>query len=268
MSDATSSPLFTTPENLPPSLMVRRQIFLPAATEWLGLFNGAFSLLCNDDHWLEREGGVSIEDTVQVFREAFISMVDNYMIGMIVPVVIDPLPDHLLLCDGANYSGDDYPALYAVIGDEWKIGDGTFVVPNLQGRFVIGAMPEDDGEGNIFPVDHTGGAYKHTLSINEMPSHTHVQDAHNHTQNSHGHTQTAHNHILTAVTSGTPGAGSSLLRGSGTAGNVTSGNATPAIQDATATNQATTATNQNTGGGEPHNNLPPYRGLHFAIIAR
>lgn len=268
MSDAISNPrLFTTPENLPPSQSVRRQIFLPAATEWLGLFNGAFSLLCNEDNWQEREGGVSVEDTVQVYREAFISMVDNYMIGMIVPVMLDPLPDYMLLCNGDNYSGDDFPELYAVIGDEWKLGDGTFVVPHLEGRFIIGAMPEEDGEGHIFPIDNTGGSYEHTLSVDEIPSHTHTENAHNHTTQPHNHSQVSHSHSIPAGNAAGSTA-NTVARTSITAGTVATDSLAPSINNTTVLVDNATATIQNTGGGQPHNNLPPWRAFRYAVIAR
>lgn len=270
MSDATPKrPLFFTPVNEPPADTVGRLFLLPRSDEWLALFAGAVSMLFNDLNWAETEGGVSIEDTIQVFIKAHVDSGDNFMIGSVFSTTRDPLPDYLLLCDGANYSGDAYPELYAIIGDEFRLGDGTFVVPNLQGKFVLGDLPPELIEGLDFVPGDIGGEYDHVLSVDEIPSHTHTQDAHNHTQNAHNHTSPNHLHGVPSVNNGTIGANPILLRSTAAAGiNTNTTNQTATIDNATATNQATTAVNQNTGGGDSHNNMPPYYVLRYAIVAR
>jgi microcystin-dependent protein len=81
-----------------------------------------------------------------------------------------------------------------------------------------------------------------------MPSHTHIQDAHNHTQDPHSHTV-----AIKAVGNDTTGTTEMSKDG------------TTSTSSTTATNQATTATNQYTGGGQAHNNLPPYYALAFIM---
>jgi microcystin-dependent protein len=128
------------------------------------------------------------------------------------------------------------------IPDGWAICDGTNGTPNLKDRFIVGA-------GNSYAVAATGGEATHTLTIPEMPVHTHVQNAHNHTQDPH-----RHNQAQAGVPSGT---------GNTVADNATTNEWTTA--STTATNQAATATNQNTGGGAAHNTLPPYYALAFVM---
>jgi microcystin-dependent protein len=145
------------------------------------------------------------------------------------------------------------------------------------GRTIVGI---DTGQTEFDTIEKTGGAKTHTLTTNEMPSHTHTQNAHNHTQDSHNHTQNSHNHTQNAHNHQSPNlnnfverrgsAGGSFSTPDGafhyfdstsnTSRNTTATNqATTATNQATtATNQATTATNQNTGGGAAHNNLQPY----------
>ena len=109
------------------------------------------------------------------------------------------------------------------------------------GRMLVGLDPN---QAEFDTSEKTGGAKTHTLTIAELPSHTHLQDAHTHVQNAHQHTAIVASN--TAATSGT-----NPTRGTGTQGLV-------ATTNATAVNQNATAVNQSTGGGGAHNNLPPY----------
>lgn len=100
-----------------------------------------------------------------------------------------------------------------------------------QGRVLVG---QDSGQTEFDVVEETGGAKTHTLTSNEMPAHTHVQNAHSHT-------------IDVVPQSFRDGTSSNDVRAMGGSGNTGS----------------TTATNQNTGGGLAHNNLQPYVVVYF-----
>ena len=105
-----------------------------------------------------------------------------------------------------------------------------------------------------------------------MPSHTHTQDSHNHTQNAHNHTPTnTSNKYLTTnqniSISGSARAWANQVSSGGTHYvyvDISHFSSSPSMaeesntKNTTATNQSTTATNQNTGGGQSHNNMPPY----------
>ena len=139
--------------------------------------------------------------------------------------------------------------------------------------------------GDTYANGSTGGEATHTLTENEMPSHTHIQDSHNHTQNAHNHTQNSHDHSVgqdrkflvfgkndnwrytTArqmqSTSGSYYYPYSDKNTSGLNELTNTASNTATNQATTATNQATTATNQNTGGGQAHNNMPPYLAVNI-----
>lgn len=52
------------------------------------------------------------------------------------------------------------------IPNNWQLCDGTNGTPDLRNQFVIGA-------GDTYSVGSSGGESEHTLTINEMPRHTH-----------------------------------------------------------------------------------------------
>lgn len=114
--------------------------------------------------------------------------------GTVLPYAGSSAPSGWLLCDGSAVSRTTYARLFAVIGTTFGAGDGstTFNLPDTRGRSVLGA---GSGTGlTSRALGATGGAETHTLTEDEMPSHTHTQDAHTHTQNAHTHTDSGHTH--------------------------------------------------------------------------
>lgn len=191
-------------------------------------------------------------------------------------------PTGWLICDGSAISRTTYAGLFALIGTTFGVGDGstTFNLPNLKGRVPVG---RDSADTDWDVLGETRGSKTHTLTISEMPSHTHIQ-------NSHNHSQSAHNHILYAIATSTDGShrhefsdtgGATAQRStsSPTASTATNTNAvdyteyagthshtvTGITVDTTATNIAETATNQNAGGDGAHNNIQPSIVLNFII---
>ena len=174
--------------------------------------------------------------------------------------------------------------LYSTV-NQWPIGSVFLSVVSTNPAILIGfgvwaafgagkvLVGLDSTDVDFDTVEETGGVKTVTLTVAQMPVHTHVQDAHTHVQDSHNHTQNAHTHVQDSHThvqqvKSTDTAGIVGSQGSGTANDTSVGitDATIAVnQTATATNNAVTATNQstvavnqNTGGGTAHTNLQPY----------
>jgi microcystin-dependent protein len=142
--------------------------------------------------------------------------------------------------------------LFAAIGTIHGAGDGstTFNLPNLKGVAVVGM---DSSQVEFNTLGYLGGEKTHTLSVNEMPSHTH-------TQNPHTHTDAGHSHDVQIGNSNgglQPGSTRNIQQGSGTSSGLTN--------NGVASISTVTAVNQSTGGGLAHNNLQPYVVLNYII---
>lgn len=97
--------------------------------------------------------------------------------------------------------------------------------------------------GDTYEPGTVGGEATHTLTVDEMPIHTHIQEAHSHTQNYNTWYNDSSNYDV-------------RLAGSSGGYHGMAGTYSYATQ-------ATTAINQNTGGSQSHNNMPPYLAIYM-----
>ena len=160
-------------------------------------------------------------------------------------------PASWLLCDGSAISRGTYPDLFTLLGTTYGAGDGstTFNLPDLRGRFILGC-----GQGAGLTnraLAATGGEETHQLSVAELATHTHVQNA-------HGHTDSGHNHAAGNASFVQTGSSGYTIAGAGPAGNWGVLNGFAVISNAT-------AVNQNTGSNTAHNTIPPFLVLTYII---
>lgn len=153
-------------------------------------------------------------------------------------------PEGYLFADGAEISRTEYSELFEVIGIIYGEGDGetTFNLPDK--RECVSIMRKENStngtEGaTIDTLGAKGGEFKHTQTVAELCTHTHIQNA--------------HGHSFSATSSASSSGGTPLT----TAGS----NRTNYVGNAT-------ATNQNTGGGQPFNIMQPYLVCNYIIKAK
>ena len=138
-------------------------------------------------------------------------------------------PKGWALANGQMLPINQNQALFALLGTTFGgNGQTTFGLPDLRGRSAMGV-------GNGHTLGEKGGEQAHTITMSEMPTHTHVVNA----SGSDGNTNLPAGAVL---------AGAANVYGP--AGSLT------AIQPPTVTN---------TGGSQAHLNMQPFLTLTFCI---
>ncbi len=80
---------------------------------------------------------------------------------------------------GSNNTLTTLALIQKIIPSGWAICDGTNGTPDLRGRFVLMAQDICPGADSvpgcqIHPIFSRGGEEYHVLTVDEMPSHTHI----------------------------------------------------------------------------------------------
>lgn len=92
--------------------------------------------------------------------------------GSIMQYAGSAAPTGWLIADGSAVSRTTYADLYTAIGTTYGSGNGstTFNLPDLKGKVPVG---KNSSETEFDTLGETGGAKTHTLSLSEIPSHSH-----------------------------------------------------------------------------------------------
>lgn len=153
-----------------------------------------------------------------------------------------------------------WSGLLSQIPEGWVLCDGTNGTPDLRDKFIVGA-------GREYTIGDTGGAKEVTLTVSQLPSHNHTMSSagsHSHT----GITNTTGNHKHTYnrfIPSGSSVYAPGNWDNRGLQSYETSASGEHSHSVTTTTAGAHTHTINNTGGGQPHENRPPYYALAFIM---
>ena len=200
--------------------------------------------------------------------------------GTIIDFAGSSAPAGYLVCDGSAVSRDTYAALFAAIGTTWGPGDGssTFNLPNLQGRFRWGA-------GGDRSVGNVGGEEEVALNTSHMPVHTHSDGtlattsggSHSHSAGSYA-TASAGSHVhgnkqYAGGNSGGAEYDIAKQRRNSTSYAIqnteSAGSHTHAItgysSSAGSHSHGVTGSTGSRGGGQSHDNIPPYASVLACI---
>jgi len=138
-------------------------------------------------------------------------------------------PKGWAFCNGQLLPINQNFALFSLLGTTYG-GDGTtnFALPDLRGRVAL-------HEGTGFPLGQTGGEATHTLTVSELPSHTHQA-------------------------SGSSDAANTVLPG-----NSVWAHSDNLVYNQSANLQMSPSAISAVGGGQAHNNMQPYLVLNYCI---
>lgn len=159
---------------------------------------------------------------------------DTLPIGAIVPFGGWDAPTGWLICDGTLLNKTAYPELFNAIGYSFggEEGGSTFGLPDLRGKVPVGI---DENDSDFDGMGVTGGEKTHTLTVAEMPSHSHDNTF---LAKWGGQTQASHEYYNVDTATGTEYGNRSWLNYNGS-----------------------------TGGGQAHNIMNPYQTVNYIIKA-
>lgn len=227
-----------TPDEDPAGSVHCWRVFCPVGEGFEAALRGALAMLAIPGNW-EQYGSVTPDRAAQAWVDANYKtyrMEHCMIVGSVFAYAGTSTPDNTMDCDGRQLNRDDYPALFATIGTIYGAPTGdTFSLPSLGGRFVSGV-----GGGAGYSLGDNGGSDTVALALGNLPAHDHAVPAHAHGVHGHG-VSLAQLGVGSAVSTPSMVGGETGLWAGDTG---------------------------STGGGEAHENRPPYVALRWLIVVR
>ncbi len=190
--------------------------------------------LCTHVGWFAATCGLALM-LAATAPSVFAQATDPFL-GQLALVPYNFPPKGWALCNGQLLSINQNQALFALLGTTYGgNGQTTFALPDLRGR-----VPISSGQGpglSNYILGQTGGEESHTLTVSEIPAHSHLLSA----DTSVGTSERPNGGLPARNAAGVPQYGGS----------------------ATGTMSASGV--QSSGGSQPHNNMQPYVTLNWII---
>lgn len=215
---------------------------------------------------LHEPKGVEVATIGQVYvanglgSGSWTSLTSTNPVGFVGDFAGSVAPPGWLLCFGQAISRTTYAQLFAVVGTTYGAGNGstTFNVPDIRGMVTAGKDNMGGSTRGLLTVGGSavsgttlgasGGVEYHTLTINQLPPHTHENSL----------SDPTHTHIYTA-----PSSNSAIDQGGPTVGSNPS-----SFSSATgASLTGITINNASVGGGFAHSSTQPTLILNKIIFA-
>ena len=166
-------------------------------------------------------------------------------VGTIIMYGASAAPTNWLICNGDPKSRTTYATLFGIIGTTYGDGDGssTFNLPDLRSRMPVGIGDGDAGGTALTDrgLGDTGGEENVTLTESQLPAHNHWGGL---------FTQQGYNFTGNGIETRTSGWGGKSIDG---------------WRGAHGTGGPQQTSTQDAGGGDAHNNLPPFLAINFII---
>jgi microcystin-dependent protein len=176
---------------------------------------GAIGELLVERNWLEV--GDTIADIILLVQDMIDSWYTQEMIGAVIPFA-GSIPSAWHALNGDSLAEDDYPELASNVPASWLSG-GNINLPDMTGASIVGV-------GTGYNIGATGGTETHTLTVDEIPSHT-------------------HDYIPPVINVDVEA---------------------PGVPDPVAAGIGPSTATSSSGNGDAHNNMPPYLVLTYAIF--
>lgn len=143
---------------------------------WLDSTDGTLYVYYEDvdgSQWIQVQANSALGGSIEARLGALESESTVYsagLVGAVMPFARSTAPTGWLIADGSTISRTTYSQLFAAIGTTFGAGNGstTFVIPDLRGRIPVGR-----NAGTFATLGAIGGAETVTLTIDQMPNHSH-----------------------------------------------------------------------------------------------
>lgn len=130
--------------------------------------NAKLGINVNPIYQIDVEGDINVTGGYRINGN---QMIDAIPVGTVISYTNEILPSGWLKCNGSELLQSDYPDLFAVVGTKYGGSSITFNLPDMRSRTIVGSGQNIECSNRN--IGDTGGNETHTLTVNEIPSHSH-----------------------------------------------------------------------------------------------